>query len=105
MERVSETPPVTDDQSAARFEVEADGHVAELVYRRNGKRLVLMHTDVPAELERRGLGGALVTAAVSRAEREGLTVLPLCPFAYSWLQGHPEVAARAAIDWGTGPAS
>jgi uncharacterized protein len=61
---------------------------------------VLIPTEVPVELEGRGLGGALVAAAVDRAAREGMTVVPLCPFARGWLQRHPETAAKAVIDWG-----
>lgn len=91
---------VTDNQAASRFELRADGQLAELQYRRHGKRLVLVHTEVPDELGGRGIGGRLVASAVGRAEQEGLTVVPLCPFAHRWLTRHPETAARAAIDWG-----
>jgi uncharacterized protein len=99
---MSDAPPVTDNQAESRFELWVDGRLAELPYRRNGKRLVLIHTEVPVELEGRGLGGALVAAAVDRAAREGMTVVPLCPFARGWLQRHPDTAAKAAIDWGQG---
>ena len=99
---MSDAPPVTDNQAESRFELWVDGRLAELPYRRNGKRLVLIHTEVPEELEGHGLGGALVTAAIGRAACEGLTVVPLCPFARGWLQGHPDTAAKAAIDWGQG---
>jgi uncharacterized protein len=97
---VSDTQQVTDNPGETRFELTADGRLAVLAYRISGKRFVLLHTEVPAELEGRGLGGALVTAAVRRAAREGMTVVPLCPFARGWLQRHAEVAGQAAIDWG-----
>jgi len=99
---MSDAPPVTDNQAESRFELWVDGRLAELPYRRIGKRLVLIHTEVPEELEGRGLGGALVAAAVDRAACEGMTVVPLCPFARGWLQRHPDTAATAAIDWGQG---
>ncbi len=102
---MSEPQQVTDNQAASRFELGADGSLAELLYRRVGNRLVLIHTEVPVELEGRGIGGALVTAAVDRAAREGLTLVPLCPFARGWLQRHPDVAKTATIDWGKGAAS
>ena len=95
---MDDVPPVVDNEDASRFELSVDGHVAELVYRRNGERLVLLHTGVPDELEGRGLGGILVTAAVERALQEGLTVVPSCPFARRWLARHPEVASRVPID-------
>ncbi|HUL26636.1 MAG TPA: GNAT family N-acetyltransferase [Streptosporangiaceae bacterium] len=97
---MNDPQPVTDNQAESRFELRVDGRLAELLYRRNGNRLVLIHTEVPVELEGRGLGGTLVTAALDRAAREGMTVVPLCPFARSWLERHPDVASRAAIDWG-----
>jgi uncharacterized protein len=97
---VSGTGQVTDNQAATRFEVRTDGHLAQLPYRINGKRLVLIHTEVPAELAGRGIGGTLVAAAVDRAARDHLTVVPLCPFARDWLARHAEVAGQAAIDWG-----
>jgi predicted GNAT family acetyltransferase len=90
---------VTDDQANSRFEFDADEHVAELDYRRNGRRLVLIHTGVPSELEGRGIGGRLVRAAVDRAARDGLTIVPLCPFARAWLERHPDVAGLAPVDW------
>jgi uncharacterized protein len=97
---VSDVRQVTNNEAASRFELEADGRLAELDYRRNGKRLVLIHTEVPVELEGRGIGGMLVSAAVDHAAREGMTVVPLCPFARGWLERHADAAARAPIDWG-----
>jgi hypothetical protein len=97
---VSDLPRVTDNQAKSRFEAHLGGSVAELLYRRNGNRLVLIHTEVPEQLEGHGIGGALVTAAIGRAVRDGMTVVPLCPFARGWLERHPEVASEATIDWG-----
>ena len=98
-EQVSDSADVTDNTDASRFELRADGWLAELVYRTRGDRLVLIHTEVPLQLEGRGIGGRLVTAAVDRAVREGLIVVPLCPFARGWLERHPEAASRAVVDW------
>ena len=97
---MSDLPQVTDNQAKSRFEADFGGSVAELLYRQNGNRLVLIHTEVPEQLEGHGIGGALVTAAIGRAVRDGLTVVPLCPFARDWLERHPEVASQATIDWG-----
>lgn len=92
-------PTVTDDTARHRFELEVDGHVAELVYRLDGDRMVLVHTGVPEELGGRGLGGVLVRAALDRAVAESLTLVPECPFAKAWLEKHPDDAATVAIDW------
>jgi predicted GNAT family acetyltransferase len=105
MPDVSDAEQVTDNHAESRFEFLAGGHLAELRYRRYGKRLVLLHTEVPAELEGQGTGGRLVVAAIDRAAREGVTIVPLCPFARSWLERHPGTASRAVIDWGDNPAA
>jgi uncharacterized protein len=97
---MNDTPQVTDDPAASRLELSADGQVAELVYRRPGHRLVLVHTGVPPQIERRGYGGALIQAAVAKAAAEGLTVVPLCPFARDWLKRNPDIAATVEIDFG-----
>ena len=90
---------VVDNEAASRFEVPgAPG--AELIYRKNAKRLVLIHTEVPEALSGRGLGGRLVQAAIDEAAASGMTVVPLCPYAHSWLERHPDQAARVTIDWG-----
>jgi predicted GNAT family acetyltransferase len=96
---MSDTARITDNPEASRLEVTIDGHVAELIYRRRADRLVLVHTRVPDALEGRGLGGQLVTAALSWAATEDLTVVPICPFARSWLTGHPDAAGTVKIDW------
>ena len=100
MESVTDTPQVTDDQVGSRLELAADGQRADLLYRRNGSRLVLVHTSVPAELDGRGIGGQLVSAAVEKAAASGMIVVPLCPFARDWLERHPDAAARAKVDFG-----
>ncbi len=93
---------ITDNTARSRLEARLGGQLAELTYRRVGKRLVLVHTGVPDELAGHGVGGALVLAAIGMAVTDGLTVVPLCPFARSWLERHPDEAARVTVDW-TGP--
>lgn len=88
-----------ENEAESRFEIEIDGLLAELVYDRRDGRLVITHTEVPGELEGRGLGGELVAAAVGRAAENGLVVVPQCPFARAWLERHPDIAGRAEIDW------
>jgi uncharacterized protein len=96
---VTDAPQIIDNPAESRFELTVEGKLAELVYHQRGNRLALIHTEVPSELGGHGLGGALVMAALERAEREGLTVVPLCPFARTWLERHPDAAAKVMIDW------
>lgn len=98
MVRVIDSPQVTHDPAASRFEYRSGVFVAELVYRMHGERIVLLHTGVPGALEGHGVGGQLVRAAVGYAASQGLTVVPACPFARDWLDQHPDVAALVTID-------
>jgi predicted GNAT family acetyltransferase len=93
------TPDVVDNHDASRFEIAIGDQVAELVYHLNGRRLVLVHTGVPDELGGHGLGGVLVRAAVDRARREGLTIVPNCPYARHWLETHKDEIGDVEIDW------
>jgi predicted GNAT family acetyltransferase len=96
---------VIDEKDRHRFAVHLDGREAELVYRLEGDRLILVHTGVPDELGGQGIGGQLVRAAVDRAEQEGLTIAPWCPFARKWLEDHPDEAARVTLDLRPRPSS
>jgi uncharacterized protein len=90
---------VTDNQGDSRLEIHADDELAELIYRTRAGRLVLVHTEVPETLGGRGLGGELVRAAIAKAAADGTTLVPLCPFARSWLERHADEAGQVPIDW------
>lgn len=96
-------PVVVDERDEHRFVYRVDGAEAQLVYRRNGRRLILVHTEVPDELGGRGIGGQLVQAAVDSARANGWTVAPWCPFARNWLENHPDDVTDVDIDWSEPP--
>lgn len=81
-----------------RFVLREDGGVAELRYRLEGDQLVLEHTEVPDELEGRGIGSALVKAGVERARADGLGLLAECRFASAWLRRHAEDVADLRVE-------
>ena len=73
-----------------RFELKLEGQVAFLEYRYKKGILALMHTEVPAVLEGKGLGSALAKYAFQFAKQNNLPVLVYCPFVTSFLKRHPE---------------
>jgi predicted GNAT family acetyltransferase len=83
---------VRDNAERHRFELEADGHIAFANYKRAEGVLTMLHTEVPKELEGRGIGSALIRGVLDTARREGLKVNPLCPFARTYIDKHPEYA-------------
>ena len=52
----------------------------------------MLHTEVPKELEGRGIGSTLIRGVLDAARKEGLKVNPLCPFAKAYIGKHPEYA-------------
>jgi predicted GNAT family acetyltransferase len=94
---------VVDEKDRQRFTVTEGGSVAELVYRDEGGRLVLVHTGVPDELGGRGIAAALVRHAVEAASTRGQSVAPWCPYARHWQEQHPDVAATVEVDWAPPP--
>jgi len=92
-------PAVTHDVGQDRFVVEVDGAVAQLLYRLEPGRLIIEHTRVPEALGGRGIGSALVKAALDWARDEDFTVVPWCPFTRRWLSEHHDVAETLSIDW------
>jgi predicted GNAT family acetyltransferase len=77
--------------SGGRWVASLDGHAAEMTYSRASASLIIIdHTEVPDALRGRGVGAVLVRRAVEDARREGFRILPLCPFAKSQFERHPE---------------
>ncbi len=74
------------------FFIEKDGEwLAEMTYYREGKRtIVIDHTAVNKVLKGKGVGKALVEAAVTFAQRDNLLIKPVCPFAKKVLESSEE---------------
>jgi len=81
---------VTHNEAARRFEATVDGRLARCDYRRVGNTMQIHHTEVPVELEGRGIAGQLVAAALAWARAQGLAVAPYCSYVRSYMQRHPE---------------
>lgn len=81
---------LVDNPEEGRFETDVDGHFAFVSYLRRGDTIFLTHTEVPKELEGRGLGSALARAVLDRARAEHWTVVARCPFIAQYVERHPE---------------
>ncbi len=73
-----------------RFEMDVEGRIAFIDYKQSGKKLYLVHTEVPSQLEGKGVGSALVQKTLQYIEEHHLQFVPYCPFVQSFLQKHPE---------------
>ena len=92
----SAATPVRHNIAANRFEVETDGHVSLVDYRRAGKEITFTHTFVPPELRGRGLAEQLVQAALNYARTEQLQVIPACSYVARYIQRHAEYQSLVA---------
>ena len=77
----------------SRYELRlGDRVIGKAVYRRphEGNRIAMTHVEVEPSLNGRGFGSRLVEEALQDVDRQGLTVVPLCPFVAYYVENHPE---------------
>ncbi|WP_327112096.1 N-acetyltransferase [Streptomyces sp. NBC_01341] len=91
---------IRDDRESGKLVAYLDGAaagvVAYFVMDAGPGALVAVHTVVEPEHEGRGIAGALVREFYSMAAREGVPVVPLCPYAAEWARRHPDQAPQVS---------
>lgn len=76
---------------AKRFEWNIEGKIAFIDYILNPQNeIFLTHTEVPQELEGKGIGSKLVRAVLDYIKEEDWTLYPTCPFVASYIKKHEE---------------
>ena len=68
------------DPEKGRFEIRIDGVTAVTEYIDKNHVMVFTHTEVPPELEGRGLASRLARAALEYAKWTNKKVMALCPY-------------------------
>ena len=81
---------VTNNPEKHRFEAVVEGHLAIAEYNLIRGGIVFTHTEVPKELEGRGIGSALIRAGLAHARENKLLVTPICPFFAAYMKKHAE---------------
>jgi uncharacterized protein len=81
---------VVNNSEAGRFEVRLGEDLAFVEYRLLASGILFPHTEVPPAFEGRGVGSALVKAAMAFARERGEKVIPVCPFVAGYIVKHPE---------------
>jgi predicted GNAT family acetyltransferase len=86
------TPPlaIVHNQAQHRFEAVLPEGLCRADYRRVGDTMHLVHSEVPWELEGRGIAGELVQAALDYAAAKGLKVIPQCSYVRAYMRRHPD---------------
>ena len=88
--QVDNEPPFVHNAAAKRFEVTVDGKAAFSKYLLVGEKFIVEHTEVPVELENKGLASRIVRTALDYARAQNYRVMPLCPFTAAFIHRHPE---------------
>lgn len=82
---------VTDVVERQRFQLETEGKVAGFIdYRADEDAVVMTHAEIAPEFEGRGLGSAMVKAALDSVRESGRSVVPRCSFVSAYIDNHPE---------------
>ena len=88
---------VRDNRQEHRFEMALGEGMAFIRYTEAGEGvLALTHTEVPEEVEGRGVGGRLVKGALDIVRAEGLKIVPACAFVAAYVRRHPEYQSLVA---------
>jgi predicted GNAT family acetyltransferase len=90
MEFVLDQVQITHNEAAHRFEAEVQGLTAILVYKLVPAGMIIQHTEVPLELEGRGLAAKLTRTALEFARTKNFSVIPACSYAVTFMAKHPE---------------
>ena len=81
---------VVQNHEKHRFEATVEGRMAVAEYNLIKDGVVFTHTEVPRELEGRGIATALILAGLGFARAEKRLVMPICPFFAAYMKKHAE---------------
>ena len=74
-----------------RFELQVENHTAFMEFILSKEDIFfLTHTEVPNELEGKGVGVAIVEKTLNYLKEHHYTLAPLCPFVAKYLLRNPE---------------
>lgn len=84
------TYDVSNNEQQNRYETTVDGKIAFSAYHRDGDTITFTHTEVPPELEGRGIAGAIVKHALDEARGKNLGVVAACAYVAAYVRKHEE---------------
>ena len=79
-----------DNEARNRFELEIDGAIAFVSYRKSPSAITLEHTEVPPELGGKGIGSKIARATLDAVRAQGRQLTVECEFIQGFMKKHPE---------------
>jgi predicted GNAT family acetyltransferase len=89
---------VRDNPALSRYEMDVEGAVAFVRYRRRDGVVTLLHAEVPAPLRGRGIGSRLAGATLDFIRAQGGKAIVRCAFVAAYVARHPEYRDLMADD-------
>ncbi len=86
------TDSVQNNPAKGRYELKIESHIAAAYYDISGNVITFTHTEVPKELEGRGIGSRLIQGKLDQVRALGMKVVPLCPFVTAYIGQHSQSA-------------
>lgn len=81
---------VTHRPELLHFEAAPGGKLAVCSYRLDGRVMTIHHTEVPWQLQGKGVAAELVRATLDWARAQGLRVRPTCSYVASYMRRHTD---------------
>ena len=78
------------NEERKQYELKVDDLTPRIEYIIAQDRIFLTHTEVPKQLEGKGIGSYIVKKVLEDIKENNLTLVPLCPFVALYLKRHPE---------------
>ena len=78
-----------DNEARNRFDLDIDGVIAFVTYRKSPGAITLVHTDVPPELGGQGVGSKLSRATLDAVRTQGRSLSVECDFIRSFMNKNP----------------
>ena len=79
-----------ENEAAKQYEFHVDRFIPKIEYIKVKGKIFLTHTEVPVELEGKGIGSALVKQVLEEIEKLDLILIPMCPFVAVYIKRNPE---------------
>ena len=88
---------VHDNEGENRFELDVEGVIAFVAYRKSPGAITLVHTEVPPELGGKGIGSKLARAVLEAVRAQGRKLTVKCEFIQGFMGKHPEYNDLLAV--------
>ncbi len=83
---------IKNNPTANRYELRTGEHLSVADYQLRGNDLRITHVEVPEALRGKGIAAELMKGVVEDASAKGLNIVPICPYAVTYMQRHPQTS-------------